>query len=313
MAYDDDIMRLLVPLRDGERLSVQVVGRGAPVVLLHGFGSRANHWLPNALPLAHRYRFVMPDLRGFGESHDVPIRERDVLTTYARDVEDVITHLGLGRVTMAGISMGACTAMRFFALGHADRVARYLNVDQSPKTRNDEGWRFGLFGERQAEVFESFRRVAALAGAHPPETPYHALPAAIRREMRETIGTFFAFAFSRRHHQIGVRWLALNAERLLTSAFVPVSSWRSYLEVMRAYLEEDDDLRPGLRALADAKVPVTVAVGMRSMMYPPEGQIRIRESAPSARIVRFERSGHVPMLDEPLFFQRTFAQFVTGR
>jgi non-heme chloroperoxidase len=303
-------MRTFVPLRDGERLSVQVIGRGPPVMLLHGFGSRANHWLPNALPLAHRHRFVMPDLRGFGESHDVPLNGPDVLATYARDVEDVLDHLGLDKVRLAGISMGACTAMKFFALGNAHRVTHYLNVDQSPKTRNADDWAYGVFGERQREVFDAFRRVAELADAHPPDTPYHALPAVVRREMRETIGTFFAFAFSRRHHQIGVRWFTRHAEKLLTTAFVPVSSWRSYLTVMRAYLEEEDDLRPGLRALVGAGVPLTVVVGMRSEMYPPEGQLRIRESAPHAQIVRFERSGHVPMLDEPLLFQRTFRRFL---
>ena len=304
---------MLVPLRDGERLSVHVVGRGSPVVLLHGFGSRANHWLPNVLPLAHRHRFIMPNLRGFGDSHDVPLPEPDVLTTYARDVGDVLDHLDLDRVALAGISMGACTAMKFLSLGNARRVTRYMNVDQSPKTRNEGDWAFGVFGDRQPEVFEAFRRVAALADEHPPDVGYHALPAMVRREMRETIGTFFAFALSRRHHRVGVRWFTLHAERLLTSMFVPVSSWRSYLKVMRAYLEEEDDLRPGLRALVDPQVPVTVAVGMRSAMYPPEGQLRIREYVPHAKIVRFERSGHVPMLDEPLLFQRTFARFLDPR
>src|SRR5690242_2002209 len=117
-------MRTFVPLRDGERLSVRIIGNESapPVVLLHGFGSRASHWLPNVLPLARKYRFVMPDLRGFGESHDVPLREPDVLAAYARDVETVLDHLRLDRVILSGLSMGACTAMKLFALGNADRV-----------------------------------------------------------------------------------------------------------------------------------------------------------------------------------------------
>jgi pimeloyl-ACP methyl ester carboxylesterase len=78
---------------------------------------------------------------------------------------------------------------------------------------------------------------------------------------------------------------------------------------MRAYLEQDDDLRPGLSSLAD--VPVTIAVGMRSEMYPPEGQLHIKEHVPHAEIIRFERSGHLPMLDEPVFFQRTFTRFLS--
>lgn len=303
-------MRTFVPLRDGERLSVQIIGRGQPVVLLHGFGSRATHWLPNILPLARKYRFVMPDLRGFGESHGVALREPDVLTTYAHDVEDVLDHLALDRVILSGLSMGACTAMKFFALGGADRVVRYLHIDQAPKTRNDDTWRHGVFGERQAEVFDQLRRLAALAAEHPIDIAYHALPLALRREMREAIGTFFALAFSRRHHQTGVRLLARHGEPIIERMLMPLTNWRSYLHVMRAYLEEEDDLRPGLRAL---RAPMTAIVGMRSEMYPAAGQLRMNEWIPHVKLVRFERSGHLPMFDEPLLFQRTFARFLADR
>jgi pimeloyl-ACP methyl ester carboxylesterase len=43
-------------------------GRGSTVVLLHGLGSSAGHWLPTARRLARRHRVVLVDLPGHGES-----------------------------------------------------------------------------------------------------------------------------------------------------------------------------------------------------------------------------------------------------
>ena len=71
-----------VPLRDGRSLHVHVVGRGGPgrtVVMLHGFGMHGARWLPLVAPLAHKYRFVLPDLRGFGRAQGVDYGHADVI------------------------------------------------------------------------------------------------------------------------------------------------------------------------------------------------------------------------------------------
>src|SRR5437763_16556012 len=57
-----------VHVAGGDRLHYLDVGRGPVCVLLHGFGMQAAHFLPFVLPLAHRHRFVLIDLRGFGGS-----------------------------------------------------------------------------------------------------------------------------------------------------------------------------------------------------------------------------------------------------
>ncbi len=43
-------------------------GRGPAIVMVHGLGSRAEHWLPVARLLAARHRVVLVDLPGHGES-----------------------------------------------------------------------------------------------------------------------------------------------------------------------------------------------------------------------------------------------------
>jgi pimeloyl-ACP methyl ester carboxylesterase len=302
-------MKLSAPMRDGARLRVHVHGRGRPVVLLHGFGSRGSHWLPNVLPLARRYRFVLPDLRCFGGSHDVPFDGADVFTTYARDVEDVLDHLGLETVILGGISMGAYTALKLNELGLFRRVAKYVHIDQSPRIRNDATWRHGLFGQDQERMFDRLRGLLSLAERAGLATEYWSLPPDVRREMRRAVADFFCYATNSRIRQAGVRRLIQHGERIVTRTMMPVRLWRSYLTIMRAYMEGADDVRA---SLGHIRAPVTLMVGMRSRMYPAEGQLAMRRDLPHARVVRFERSGHVPMVDEPLKFQRAFAEFLAS-
>lgn len=46
-------------------------GAGPPIVLVHGDAGSWTHWVRNVLPLAQRFRVIVPDLPGYGES-DVP-------------------------------------------------------------------------------------------------------------------------------------------------------------------------------------------------------------------------------------------------
>src|SRR5690606_2263636 len=79
---------------------------------------------------------------------------------------------------------------------------------------------------------------------------------------------------------------------------------RTYL---RAYSGGGHDYRPTL-GLGD--VPVTLMVGMNSPLYAPAGQELVATCARRGRVVRFHRSGHAPLLDEPLRFHREFARFL---
>jgi pimeloyl-ACP methyl ester carboxylesterase len=261
------------------------------------------------LPFTRRYRFILPDLRGFGGSHDVPFTSPDIFTNFTRDLEDVLDHLSIDKVALGGVSMGAFTSLHLAAAGLFSRVSKYLHIDQSPQVRNDATWRYGVFGEDQEQIFGSFRRLLELADRAGHGTDYWRLPADLRLDMRRAAAEFFCYAFNGPRQQAGVRRFMLDAERLVTHTLMPVERWPSYLSVMRAYMDGEHDLRP---ALGKIHVPVTLMVGMRSRMYPAAGQLAMREGIPHAKVVRFERSGHVPMIDEPIRFQRALGEFLAA-
>ncbi|MGB8009516.1 MAG: alpha/beta fold hydrolase, partial [Terriglobales bacterium] len=53
---------------DDAEICYEIRGNGAPVVLLHPFPCNHEFWNPVAAALDSRYRLILPDLRGHGES-----------------------------------------------------------------------------------------------------------------------------------------------------------------------------------------------------------------------------------------------------
>lgn len=297
-----------IPLRDGQQLGVRRLGQGQPVVLLHGFGSQSSHWLPNVLPLKSRFEFFLPDLRGFGHSHLTPFGERNVFRTYADDLDDLLDHYQLERVILGGISTGAYSCLVFNQQGGFRRVSRYLNIEHSAQCRNGPDWSHGLFDTRQDEIFARFRALQELAATIDPALPYWQLPPALRLQFRHTVQTLFQRATNRRFTRLLVGLAAQYGERMLTTHFMRVDNWRVYLHIMQAFMDGLDTRDQ----LGTIRVPTTLMLGAQSRYFSTAGQLDLKRHIPHATVVRFEHSGHIPMLDEPVKFQREFTRFLTA-
>jgi 3-oxoadipate enol-lactonase len=113
-------------LVDGVPLAYSDTGRGAPVVLLHGFPLDRTQWDDQVAALAHRFRLVVPDLRGFGESVAPPGPVS--MDRFADDVAALLGHLRIRRAVVCGLSMGGYVAFAF-ARRHRDRVRGLVFCD----------------------------------------------------------------------------------------------------------------------------------------------------------------------------------------
>lgn len=295
-----------IALRDGEKMHYRDIGRGRPCLLLHGFAMNASHWLPFVLPLSRQYRFILPDMRGFGRSHEIRFNQDCVLTNYAEDIADLIEALDLHDISLGGISMGAFVALQYMGIHGTDRVARYAHMDQAPRAMNTEDWLHGLFGPDHEPRVGQLRVLLNQALALPDGTGYFDIPKMLRREMLAAFGDFSASAVSRPWHKRALQRI-WRIERMATR-MLPFKNWRAYIEVMRAYLEKEYDMRPHL---AGIDVPVTVMVGMRSDMYPHQGQAVVHEMLPNSKLVRFWNSGHALPLEQPSKFIKELRGFLS--
>ena len=87
---------------------------GSPVVLVHGnlsTGRFYEHLLPGA---PDRFRFIAPDMRGFGDTEKVPIDATRGLADWADDTHALVEALGIDRpVHLAGWSTGGAAIARY--------------------------------------------------------------------------------------------------------------------------------------------------------------------------------------------------------
>jgi 3-oxoadipate enol-lactonase len=90
----------------------RVLGEGPPVVLLHPFPANHEFWLPVADVLASRYRIILPDLRGHGDSEvgDGPA----IMEKHAADVAHVMDDANVGRAPLIGVSIGGYALFEFW-------------------------------------------------------------------------------------------------------------------------------------------------------------------------------------------------------
>ncbi|MFY9793738.1 MAG: alpha/beta hydrolase [Candidatus Sulfotelmatobacter sp.] len=97
-----------------------VLGEGPSVVLLHPFPADHDFWLPVANALAARYRLILPDLRGHGESD---IGEGPAtMEKHAADIFRVMDDADVGRASLVGVSIGGYALFEFWRQ-HRARVA----------------------------------------------------------------------------------------------------------------------------------------------------------------------------------------------
>lgn len=97
---------------DDAQIAYHVLGEGPPVVLLHPFPANHEFWLPVADPLASRYRMILPDLRGHGDSDigDGPA----TMEKHALDIAHVMDDADVGRAPLIGVSIGGYALFEFW-------------------------------------------------------------------------------------------------------------------------------------------------------------------------------------------------------
>lgn len=92
--------------RDRTSIYYEVQGEGKPLLFCYGLTCRRQHWRHQIRHLAHRYQIVTFDYRGHHASATPPNDRNLTIEWCARDIEDLMNHLGLEEAVCLGHSMG---------------------------------------------------------------------------------------------------------------------------------------------------------------------------------------------------------------
>ena len=127
----------MMRVRSGDaEIAFEILGEGPPVMLLHAFPAHHGLWLPAAQALINRYRVILPDLRGHGESGvgDGPA----TMEKHASDLVRVLDHASVRRAVMAGVSLGGYVFFEFWRR-YRERVAAVILCDTKAQSDTAEG------------------------------------------------------------------------------------------------------------------------------------------------------------------------------
>ena len=118
----EDVQYLVV---HGYRRAFRISGSGPALLLLHGLACDSSTWVDVIPTLSKHFTVIAPDLLGHGES-DKPDADYS-LGGYANGMRDLLTVLGIDKVTVVGHSFGGGVAMQF-AYQFPDRTERVVLV-----------------------------------------------------------------------------------------------------------------------------------------------------------------------------------------
>lgn len=266
----------------GHRRAYVKRGRGPALLLLHGLGCDHTTWDPVVDALARRFTVIAPDMLGHGQS-DKPRADYSV-GGYANGMRDLLTVLGVDRVTVVGHSFGGGVAMQF-AYQFPERTERIALVstggmgpEVSPLIRA-----VTTPGFHQAMGALTLPVVRHVGATGLRLLSRSGVPAA--RDLGEVADIYDSFRDPRARHAI----------RHVVRAVV---DWKGQIVTMsdRAYLT---------RAM-----PMCVVWGADDRVIPVSHAHHAAALAPGARVVVFPDAGHFAHKDHPELFVDTLVDFV---
>ena len=105
---------------DGVRIYYEKHGAGPALMLVHGSGGHHAIWWQQVPYFARHFTVLLPNLRGFGLSDDVP--DGPDAQEFASDIRAVLDHAEVDRAVILGQSIGALPALKL-AVAEPHRVA----------------------------------------------------------------------------------------------------------------------------------------------------------------------------------------------
>jgi len=103
----------------------EVIGRGRPLLFIHGWLGSWRYWVPAMEELSNRHRTYALDLWGFGDSDKLD--NYYSVDAYLELLREFLDQLGVWRVPIVGHALGGVLAL-MFASQYPDRVEQIMGV-----------------------------------------------------------------------------------------------------------------------------------------------------------------------------------------
>jgi pimeloyl-ACP methyl ester carboxylesterase len=266
----------------GYRRAYVRAGRGPALLLIHGIGDSSQTWHELIPSLSRGRTVVAPDLLGHGMS-DKPRADYSI-AGYACAMRDLLTVLGIDRVTVVGHSLGGGVAMQF-AYQFPERCERLVLV---------------ATGGVGADL-HLLLRLAAVPGSGVVLPLLTAAPVA-------RVGWLAARTLGLLRSDLGRDMDDLV--RTFEMLHVPTAR-RAFLRTLRTSVDGRGQAITMLdRCYLAAGMPSLIVWGDRDAVIPVKHAWIAHEAMPGSRLEIFEGAGHFPHRSDPDRFRAVLADFL---
>lgn len=250
-----------------------------PLLLVHGWGVGQQYFQRNIPALAQHFRVIAPDLRGHALSCKTPLNLH--LPQLAQDIRTLLDTLELDHVLAIGWSMGTTVLYNYWSQFGRYRLRALGFIDMTPCLVVQPGWPHGVLGnmdwrgamERPLALYRNRLEVAKAA----------CLGCFQRAQVpsMEVYHWWVDQSMAASTEALSALWLSMASQ-----------DWRALVPTI--------------------DVPVLLAYGQKSVVYPTGVYSWLAEQLPDSQLVLFENSGHSPHFEEPEKFNQAVIGFAAG-
>jgi len=273
-----DASKKSIALPNGESLAYIDMGEhsGPAVVLIHGYTDNARDWVPMLPYLSKRYRLILVDIRGHGQSGKPECCYSRL--DFAYDIKLLLDALDVREADIVGHSLGSIIAQTF-AEYWPERTARVVLISStggSPPGKAKKPPQFDFAAE--------IRKLKEPIDADSPfmiawwDSPTPVDPDFIRRQRKDAAG-------------------------------IPLRVW---LAVLDQALPADNVYADLQRTLPRLRAPTLLIWGSKDPIMEEDARQSLRDALPNATVKVFDGLGHNPFWEDPRGVALVINAFLNG-
>ena len=288
---------------DGVMIYYLTLGRGEPLVIMHGGpGASHDYFLPYLLPLARHNRLIFLDERGSGRSQKLEDRTQYTIENMVEDIEAVRKALNLGKIDLLGHSYGGAL-VQAYALKYQQNLS-HLILGSTWSSSAAMNQLFVRMKENMTpELCERIDKMEA-AGLYGHGKPY---------EQNRYSADYLIAAW-------GEGYFPYVYQGRPDPNYDPVAAgnmaWDLYREMWGEHGEFviDGNLKSVeyTDRLSKIGVPTLILVGDHDECDPSLSKV-MQSKITGSKLVIFPKSGHMTFVDQPTMFVTAVDEFLRGR
>jgi proline iminopeptidase len=285
----------------GALIYYEAVGRGTPLVIVHGGpGASHDYFLPYLLPLMRSNQLVFIDERGSGKSSKFEDPKQYTIANMVEDIEAVRRSLGLGRISLLGHSFGGAL-VEAYALKYQKNLSHLILGSTFASTRELNDALAGMKANMDPKDRERVNALEAAGLFGKGEIWEHGRYSEEYAKLAWGKG-YFPYIYYNQPDP----------------TYDPVSSntstaWDVYREMWGSDGEfiVDGNLKEVeyVDRLSEIKVPTLIIVGEHDESDPKMSK-EMHEKISGSQLVILPKSGHMTFVDQPELFLKAVRDFV---